>query len=1266
MKSSKPIGIVTSFIASLLLVLQSASASTAYEQWALIKNLTGPPGSTTDPAFDVDPDNDGIKNGLEWVLGGNPTQNDAATILPHVSVGESSYIQTFTREEASNNETVLSLEYGSDLTWSKSVAIGANSAPADASGIVVTINTQATPDEINVNIPLSDNALGGKLFTRMKVIRIPPPTSIAITGGEQQNGTVSQPLPAPLSITVKNEFGNPASNVIVQWVIVLGNGALSTTSSTTNSQGIAMCELTLGPEPGANVVTASVSGQALTASFTSTAYWDVDANSYFSRVMAISGGSDPISTPEKKNINNFIVGLKNLSLWTSLADGWSFRSFQNIGTGTAVAALKSNAANATYFNSPLWSPEGVVVDGTDKYVNVPPINPLVTNFSVIQILKNRAFPFNASSFSWAARDSLTGISYKSQCLGLSTRSYIPTDPQWQIFRCGWDLLIGTYNRPPTQNTFYDLAVTADQSTPTTVKLYIGGSSNGATVIPTTISRPSGNIAPSTYGYRIGGYSAQGNHDGMDGTVSMSFIFNTQLLDTQIASVHNLIRSTIGQGLGLTVAAPQPPRVGTPAELVAKIGLDQSASTGQALPLPLSVLLKDSLGNPIPNALINWSVNVAGATLSTASCVTSAQGLASTVLTLGSSPGAYVVTAQLNASSLSATFNSTGLVPANASLTIASGNAQSGIVSISLASIGGPAMTPMVVLLKDASGNPIPRVQINWQATQGEGTLISSAVGRQGEEIPSYASSVTDDAGKASMGLIMGDLPGPQAVLATVAGGSQSISFSATAVLAADDHIILVRNYGAVGDGVTDDQPALQAALTAARQLTRSRVVFEKNKVYRLVATPDTVRHLTVDCGGPTAPISAVSLIGNGATLRSDVTVPGINGTGIIAGSGKWQGISTADPVIIHGLTFESTHGITDRTTDALGMNSRDQADAIKHIRIFGNTFKNFSRHVDIGGSQDVTITQNNFLMEKGYDSGAGGVNVGVWMYAETGSGAFGIFTRDTYVTNNFYDGLSALNSMSEVVGPIKACGDGLIFGSSINYVVTGNRIINFSYEGIYINYADFRGLIPLAQQTATVTGNFLDGGKGGGWGIRTAYNNTLIEDNVMINIDANGIAVGRETTNPPEILNVQVLNNDITMRVNAGAAIGVSNSHSARIIGNTVRVPAPSAGITVYGISAGGVGWHLGDGSIYYAANDLKIEDNVFQMKSNGDGSPTGTSIGIQIWHLTTPFSVAGNLVMDSDQGLLQQELGVWSSPYTRADYEAGNQFLRCIKNIHQ
>jgi len=263
------------------------------------------------------------------------------------------------------------------------------------------------------------------------------------------------------------------------------------------------------------------------------------------------------------------------------------------------------------------------------------------------------------------------------------------------------------------------------------------------------------------------------------------------------------------------------------------------------------------------------------------------------------------------------------------------------------------------------------------------------------------------------------------------------------------------------------------------------------------------------------------------------------------------------------------------------------------------------------------------------------------------------------VIDNFYDGCSVSNGPAN-----RVCGDGLVFGASINYVVTGNRIINFSYEGIYINPWVYGSSVPVSQQVATVTGNYLDGGKGKvneNYGVRTDYHNTVVSNNVMKNISAKGVIVTKEPNTPQTLSGVQVLDNDITMVANTNLnPMGILlNAHSSRIQGNTIRVPAPTGG-TAYGIVAGGCGYHC-DGITNYLVADLTLEDNVVQMKSTGDGSISYTSVGIEIWNLTTPFSVAGNLVMDADQGLhLKEQL----PPVTRADYEAGNQFLRCIKNV--
>ncbi|MCX6874665.1 MAG: autotransporter-associated beta strand repeat-containing protein [Verrucomicrobia bacterium] len=160
------------FLGSGMLDVTEGPATTTYANWATSKGLTGTPGSATDPAFDADPDRDGIANGLEWILGGLPLVQDAASILPHATGDATTGLTlTFTREEASIGQATLIVEYGAALTsWPKSATIGATGAGVpDLNGTAVTINTAGTPDEVTVNIPTT-NASNGKLFARLKAI----------------------------------------------------------------------------------------------------------------------------------------------------------------------------------------------------------------------------------------------------------------------------------------------------------------------------------------------------------------------------------------------------------------------------------------------------------------------------------------------------------------------------------------------------------------------------------------------------------------------------------------------------------------------------------------------------------------------------------------------------------------------------------------------------------------------------------------------------------------------------------------------------------------------------------------------------------------------------------------------------------------------------------------------------------------------------------------------------------------------------------------
>ena len=85
---------------------------------------------------------------------------------------------------------------------------------------------------------------------------------------------------------------------------------------------------------------------------------------------------------------------------------------------------------------------------------------------------------------------------------------------------------------------------------------------------------------------------------------------------------------------------------TPAYIQLSSGAGQSANTGTALAQPISVLVSDASANPVSGATVTWSITGAGGTFSPS--VTNSLGVASTTLTMGTTPGTYNVTATAGA------------------------------------------------------------------------------------------------------------------------------------------------------------------------------------------------------------------------------------------------------------------------------------------------------------------------------------------------------------------------------------------------------------------------------------------------------------------------------------------------------------------------------------------------------------------------------------------------------------------------------------------
>jgi hypothetical protein len=90
-------------------------------------------------------------------------------------------------------------------------------------------------------------------------VQSPTASAIEMVSGNGQSGRMGQPLARPLVVLVTDEAGNPVEGVSVRWD-PQGAGSVSAETIETGSEGRASVQRVLGPQPGEQITTASVSG----------------------------------------------------------------------------------------------------------------------------------------------------------------------------------------------------------------------------------------------------------------------------------------------------------------------------------------------------------------------------------------------------------------------------------------------------------------------------------------------------------------------------------------------------------------------------------------------------------------------------------------------------------------------------------------------------------------------------------------------------------------------------------------------------------------------------------------------------------------------------------------------------------------------------------------------------------------------------------------------------------------------------------------------
>ncbi|MEO7098306.1 MAG: autotransporter-associated beta strand repeat-containing protein [Luteolibacter sp.] len=155
----------TSLITGTGMLNVTTGVTSAYTAWESSYSL----GSGSENG---DPDADGIKNLMEYVLGGIPTGAGASdtSILPTQALDATNLVLTFHRSDLSESEVTVKVQWSTDMvTWNDFATIGATSAlPA----VQVTEDSPTTAlDTVVVTIPRSGHEVGGKLFGRVIAVK---------------------------------------------------------------------------------------------------------------------------------------------------------------------------------------------------------------------------------------------------------------------------------------------------------------------------------------------------------------------------------------------------------------------------------------------------------------------------------------------------------------------------------------------------------------------------------------------------------------------------------------------------------------------------------------------------------------------------------------------------------------------------------------------------------------------------------------------------------------------------------------------------------------------------------------------------------------------------------------------------------------------------------------------------------------------------------------------------------------------------------------
>lgn len=321
------------------------------------------------------------------------------------------------------------------------------------------------------------------------------------------------------------------------------------------------------------------------------------------------------------------------------------------------------------------------------------------------------------------------------------------------------------------------------------------------------------------------------------------------------------------------------------------GTPQSALVTKEYGVPLKVLVKDNLNNPMTGVVVTFTpptgAAVASVTFPTSNtAVTGVDGQASVIVRANAVSGTFAVNATVLNVSSPAVFNLTNTPPVPTTISATGGTPQSTTVTLAYS-------VALEATVRDTLGAASPGVLVTFAAPTG--------VGAPSVTFPSGATATTDAQGKARVPATANSVPGTLTVTATAAGVTGNASFNLT-------------NLAPTTASITATSGTPQSALVGNDYTTALQATVKDNLGNPVVNAPVV---FAAPSAGPSATFTSSATVNTNAQGQASVTVRANTTAGSFQVTASTSGVSgNASFALTNGAPVATTITATGGTPQA--------------------------------------------------------------------------------------------------------------------------------------------------------------------------------------------------------------------------------------------------------------------------------------------------------------------------------------------------------------